>query len=84
MEKEKAKRRTIKRTVVWSSEIQITTKRKKKEIKRMKGDQIDDHSGRAVLGMNCLRSFKHWDRGFESHSRHGSLSAFLLCLCCSM
>jgi hypothetical protein len=21
--------------------------------------------------MNCLRSLEHWDRGFESHSRHG-------------
>jgi hypothetical protein len=25
---------------------------------------------------------KHWGRGFESHSRHGYLSAFILCLCC--
>jgi hypothetical protein len=25
-----------------------------------------DHSGRAVWGMNCLRSLEHWDRGFES------------------
>jgi hypothetical protein len=34
-----------------------------------------DHSGRTVLGMNYLRSFKHWDRGFESHSKHGRLYA---------
>jgi hypothetical protein len=33
----------------------------------------NDHSGRAL---------EHWDRGFESHSRHGCLSAFILCLCC--
>jgi hypothetical protein len=33
--------------------------------------------------MKRLCSFKHWDRGFESHSRYGCLSAFLLCLCCS-
>jgi hypothetical protein len=48
MEKETKKRRKIKRTVVWSSEIQITTKMNEKEIKRMQGDQIADHSGRAV------------------------------------
>jgi hypothetical protein len=24
---------------------------------------------------------KHWDRGFESHLRHGCLCAFTLCLC---
>jgi hypothetical protein len=29
-----------------------------------------DHSGRAVYGMNCLLPLEHWDRGFESHSRH--------------
>jgi hypothetical protein len=32
-----------------------------------------DHSGRAVEGMNCLHSLERWDRGFESHSRHGCL-----------
>jgi hypothetical protein len=41
-----------------------------------------DHSGRAVYGMKCLRSLEHWDRGFESHSRHGCLSAFILCSFC--
>jgi hypothetical protein len=41
-----------------------------------------DQSGRAVWGMNCLRSLKHCGRGFESHSRHGCLCAFILCLCC--
>jgi hypothetical protein len=41
-----------------------------------------DHSGRAVEGMNCLRSLERWDRGFESHSRYGCLCAFTLCLCC--
>jgi hypothetical protein len=40
--------------------------------------------GRAVLGMNCLRSLKRRDREFESHSRHGCLCAFLFCLCCSV
>jgi hypothetical protein len=29
-----------------------------------------------------FRPLKHWDRGFESLSKHGSMSAFLLCLCC--
>jgi hypothetical protein len=28
-----------------------------------------DESGRAVCGMNCLRSFESWFRGFESHSK---------------
>jgi hypothetical protein len=32
--------------------------------------------------MNYLRQLKHWDRGFESHSRHGCLCAFILCLRC--
>jgi hypothetical protein len=32
--------------------------------------------------MNCLRSLERWDRGFESHSRHGCLCAFILCLNC--
>jgi hypothetical protein len=31
--------------------------------------------------MKCLRSLEHWDRGFESRSRHGYLSAFIMCLC---
>jgi hypothetical protein len=26
----------------------------------------------------------HWGRGFQSHSRHECLSAFILCLCCSV
>jgi hypothetical protein len=34
--------------------------------------------------MNRLRPLKHWDRGFQSHSRHGCLCAFILCLCCSV
>jgi hypothetical protein len=32
--------------------------------------------------MNCLRALEPWDRGFESHSRHGCLCAFVPCLCC--
>jgi hypothetical protein len=24
----------------------------------------------------CLRPLEHWDHGFESHSRHGCVSAF--------
>jgi hypothetical protein len=46
-------------------------------------EQLAYHSGRAVQGMNCLRSLKHWGRGFETHSRHGCLCAFILCLCCT-
>jgi hypothetical protein len=30
--------------------------------------------------MEYLRQFNHWDRGFESHSKHRCLSAFVLCL----
>jgi hypothetical protein len=37
-----------------------------------------DHSGRAVEGMNCLRSPERWDHEFESRSRHGCLCAFIL------
>jgi hypothetical protein len=41
-----------------------------------------DHSGRAVWGMNCLRSFERWDLGFESRSRHGCLYYVqLFCVC---
>jgi hypothetical protein len=28
--------------------------------------------------MNCFRSLERWDRGFESHSRHGCLREFIL------
>jgi hypothetical protein len=31
---------------------------------------LADLSDRAVYGMKCLRPLEHWDRGFESHSRH--------------
>jgi hypothetical protein len=34
------------------------------------------HSGPAVKGTKCLRLLKHWDRGFESHSRYGCLHLF--------
>jgi hypothetical protein len=34
----------------------------------------------AGLRNNHLRPLEHWDRGFESHSRHGCLYAFILCL----
>jgi hypothetical protein len=30
----------------------------------------------AVRGTYCLRPLEHWDRGFESHSRYGCVSAF--------
>jgi hypothetical protein len=30
--------------------------------------------------MNCLSSLEIWDRGFESHSRHGCLCAYILCV----
>jgi hypothetical protein len=33
---------------------------------------------KAVEGMNCLRPLECCDCGFESHSRHGCLPAFVL------
>jgi hypothetical protein len=36
------------------------------------------HSGRKVYCTNSLCPLQHWDRGFESHSMHGCLSAFIL------
>jgi hypothetical protein len=30
--------------------------------------------------MNRLHPLKHWNSGFESHSKHGCLCAFILCL----
>jgi hypothetical protein len=39
---------------------------------------IADHSGRAVHGMRSLRPLEHWNLWFESHSRHGCLSVFVL------
>jgi hypothetical protein len=33
-------------------------------------------SGRAVQGTYSLRPLEHWDLEFESHSRHGYVSAF--------
>jgi hypothetical protein len=42
------------------------------------------YRGRAVKGMNCLRSLERWDRGFESHSKHECLCEFILCSCCSV
>jgi hypothetical protein len=35
-----------------------------------------DHSGCAVFAR-----FERWDRGFESHSRHGCLCVRLFCVC---
>jgi hypothetical protein len=40
---------------------------------------IHDHSDQ---DMNLLRPLERLDRGFESHSGHGCLCAFILCLCC--
>jgi hypothetical protein len=32
--------------------------------------------------MNLLHPLEHWERGFESQSRHGCLCEFILCLHC--
>jgi hypothetical protein len=40
----------------------------------------DDHSGRAVWGINCLRSLEHWDRGIESHSRYVYVCLYSVCV----
>jgi hypothetical protein len=39
------------------------------------------NSSRAVCRMNCLFSLGRWNRGFESHSRHGCLCVRLFCVC---
>jgi hypothetical protein len=40
-----------------------------------------DHSGRAVYGMNRLRSLGLWDRGFESQGMDVCVySVFLFCV----
>jgi hypothetical protein len=39
-----------------------------------------NYSGRAVEGMKYLRSLKHWNRGFESHLRHGCLCVYSVCV----
>jgi hypothetical protein len=43
-----------------------------------------DLNGCAVKGMKYLRSYKPWDSGFETYSRHWYLFAFILPLCCSV
>jgi hypothetical protein len=43
-------------------------------------NQQADHSGREVLGMNRLRLLEHWDRGFESHPRHGYVCIYAVCI----
>jgi hypothetical protein len=50
------------------------------ELYRPSQHENADDSGRAVWGMNCLRSLEHWDRGFEYQSRNGCLFVFILCL----
>jgi hypothetical protein len=32
--------------------------------------------------MKCLRPPKDWDRGYETHSKHGCLYGLVLCLSC--
>jgi hypothetical protein len=43
-------------------------------------DRLDDlradHNSCATWGMNRLRPQEHWDRGFQSHSKHRCLCAF--------
>jgi hypothetical protein len=35
------------------------------------------NNDRSLRGVNCLRPLECWSRGFESHSRHGCLCAFI-------
>ena len=37
-----------------------------------------EYSDRAAYGVHCLLSLEHWDREFDSHSRHRSMR---LCVC---
>jgi hypothetical protein len=41
-----------------------------------------DDTGRAARSVKRLRPLKHWDRGFEPHSKGRYLSAIILCLRC--
>lgn len=43
-----------------------------------------NHSGREVYNMNCLCLLEHWHHGFEFHSTHRCLFAFILCLYCTL
>jgi hypothetical protein len=67
------------RTVVFPPHMQTVVSRvygrSKERIRASVGIFLADHSGRLL---------EHWDHGFESHSRHGYLCAFILCLCCSL
>jgi hypothetical protein len=42
---------------------------------------VADHSGCAEYGMNRLSPLEHWNRGFESFSRHESMCVRLFCVC---
>jgi hypothetical protein len=39
------------------------------------------HTGRSMCLPITVAALNHWDRGFESHMRHGCLCAFILCFC---
>jgi hypothetical protein len=47
-------------------------------------ESSEDHSGRTVEGMNYLRPLERGGRGFETHSEHGCMCVFILCLCRSV
>jgi hypothetical protein len=40
-----------------------------------------DHSSCAVYDMNCRCSPERWDRGYESHARHGCVYSVCVVLC---
>jgi hypothetical protein len=68
----------------FSQKPQLEENTSKNQTWREDNIAIVDHSGRAVWGINCLRFLAHWGRGFETHSSHGCLSTFILCLCCPL
>jgi hypothetical protein len=43
--------------------------------------QLDHPQAALISRSQWLRLLKHWGSGFESHSRHGCLCVFILCLC---
>jgi hypothetical protein len=56
----------------WSSETSVDFKQTTRS--------YADYSGRAVSGIRRLRPLERWDRGLESHSRHGCLRLYCACV----
>lgn len=51
----------------------------KQHIKSIPFFSFIKHSSDYSRHINCLRPLKHWDRGFESHSKNGYLCGCIPC-----